>query len=778
MRDYLNDQSLPSRIFASAGQLSVAIMLLGPGTTYAQSVGASPTSTESSESPDVGEITVTARRTSEKLSRVPVSVAAFGGEELAKRTVTSEQDLTQLVPGLTVKQAQTGNQLNISLRGQTLDAFSGTQPGVLPYLNEIPFASQTASSFYDLASIQALKGPQGTLFGRNATGGAVLYQTTQPKDEFGGYVDVRVGNYDLRQIQAAIDLPIVPGKVALRLAGDTMAQNGYVRNIMAGGRLGDVNNKSGRATLVITPDDALKNVTVVQYGVYRGTELQGGLTTFYGVGQTNNGYALTDSLAALYGPGSPGEAIAEDLWPGGIHAYLEWQKNNPYKIALPYQLPHYARSLYTANTTSFEVAPNLTVKNIFGYLDTYSRTPYVFAGSPFGLLNEYIGSPPGGVTFDQKQWSEEFSASGKAMDEQLQYIVGVFFSGRKETQYVPFTLGADFPTPLSEFCYCFTSKSTTKAIYGQVTYDLSSLVQGLGVTAGGRWTWEDTSLTSNKGNLYAFPRLKQSEDAPSWTLGLQYQATPESLLYVAYRGSWRAGNFNGYTTPQLSRFTKEKTWDIEAGYKFAGTLLGRRARLNLAVYRQTSTDVQRSVYLLVNDTPASFTANVPEALVKGIEVDGEVSLLSWLQLGGSFAHTDAKYTKAVVDLNGSTLPFSTFPDTPRFNGSLYAEATLPTPQEWGPVTLRAEGYGQTSQYFGSLGDSINPDVRIPGYALLNMRLDWRDIFGSGSSLGFFAKNVTDRFYYQSGYPLGVAIGLNNRTAGSPRTFGVEWRHRF
>ena len=169
----------------------------------ALSIGAVPafaqTASEDEAAQDDGtvDIVVTAQRREERLSRVPVSVVAFGAEALQERNINSEQDMGSLVPGLQVKNGQNSNQLSFTLRGQTLDPFSGTSPAVLTYLNEAPYTpGNTATAFFDLGSVQVLKGPQGTLFGRNATGGAVLYSTPMPGDVFSGYVTGRVAERD------------------------------------------------------------------------------------------------------------------------------------------------------------------------------------------------------------------------------------------------------------------------------------------------------------------------------------------------------------------------------------------------------------------------------------------------------------------------------------------------------------------------------------------------------------------------------------------------------
>ena len=172
------------------------------------------------------EIIVTAQRRAQSLSKVPVAVSDFNAAILQERNITSEQDLASLVPGLIVKSGQNQNQLHFTMRGQNPDPFSGPSPAVLTYVNEAPATEgNTSTAFFDFNSIQVLKGTQGTLFGRNATGGAILYETTKPGDVYGGYLNFKGGERNYLQVQGALDIP-VSDKVRLRVAGDYKEKDG------------------------------------------------------------------------------------------------------------------------------------------------------------------------------------------------------------------------------------------------------------------------------------------------------------------------------------------------------------------------------------------------------------------------------------------------------------------------------------------------------------------------------------------------------------------------
>lgn len=743
------------------------------------------------------DIVVTAQRREQALSKVPLAVSAFNAETLQDRNVTSEQDLASLVPGLIVKSGQNSNQLSFTMRGQTLDPFSGSSPAVLTYINEAPAnEGNTSTSFFDFNSVQVLKGPQGTLFGRNATGGAILYETTKPGDSFGGYLTIKGGERDYVHVQGAVDLPLSE-VVRVRLAGDYNKQDGYIRNVKTGSTLGDVDALSGRITIVIEPSTGFKMTTVAQYSDFGGSEGAGGLYSYHQCGETNNGYALTNTLDCVYGMNSPfaptlGDGpMGDGTWPGAVAGYLAWQQAHPYEVWLSYDLPHKAYTWFVNNTTEIEVSDDASLKNIFSYADAFARTPGILSGSPFNSLNLYnrtgLGNgPPGGETFKTQRVSNELQLQGKM--GRLEYILGAFYSWTRKNEYIPVIVGAELETPLADIAYYYTTHDESKAVFAQLSY---ALTDQLTVTAGGRYTWEKFQLRQNTGSLFnltgSTPLAQQADlKDPSWTFNIQYQFDPSNMVYFAQRGSFRAGGFNGAVVPfnNANFFDNENTYDFELGYKFNGYLGSVPSRLNLALYRQIVKHAQHSIYALVGGNPAAFTVNVPKKRIQGIELDGNFKVNRWLEFGFSGAYTDAKFTKNVVDLSaatgvpGLTIPFDTYTDAPKWAGSVYAEIGLPVPEEWGKVKLRTDVFGQTKTYFSNNEGSITPRTQLPGYATVDMRLSWNEIKGSGFSAAVYAKNLLDKLYYNSGYVEGASGGFNTAIWGEPQTFGAEVTFRF
>jgi iron complex outermembrane receptor protein len=787
---------------SAASALAIAVCLAASPAAAQETAAAG---TEDASDGATADIVVTAQRREEKLSRVPVSVVAYGSEALQTRNITSEQDVGTLVPGLQVKNGQNSNQLSYSLRGQSLDPFSGTSPAVLPYLNEAPYnPGNTSTAFFDLGSIQVLKGPQGTLFGRNATGGAVLYTTPMPGDVFSGYLIARGASRDYVQIQGAVDLPIVSDKLAIRIAFDGTRGDGYVRNINTNNTLGDKNSRSGRLTVLLKPSEAITNTTILQYDRVRGTEGVGGIYTYYSAttpqfvsdGTTRTpASGLTNTLAAIYGnndgPAAPG------FFPGAVEGYTRFTRDNPRKVWLQYDLPHRARNIFTSNTTEFEIGDNARIKNIFSYMNGRARTPGNLGGGPFGSLWLFklaginATGVPGGQTFRSKTFSEELQLQGSTLDDRLNYTAGLFYSNQKRFEIIPINIGADVvPGGIADISYAYRNRQTSKAVYAQVDYKITDQ---LTATLGGRYTWEKVSIRQAPGNVFgvdpnsAAARQSKNLSAPAWTASLQYQIDPNNMVYISQRGSFRSGNLNGTVAPFIdpltgnpaNQFKNEKVRDFELGYKFNGRLGDMPVQFNVAGYHVIVKDAQRALYALVGGAPAGFTVNVPEAKTTGVEIDGAIGLASWLNVGFNVAYTDARYTKRSVPIPFvGNLLVDSYPDAPKWAGGVNAEVTFPVPENVGKVSLRGDYYGQTSFFFSNTNGTSTPGTKLPGYYRLDARLNWKEIMDTDVSAALFVRNLTDNTYYISGYALGASNGVNTAYAGEPRTYGVELSVRF
>lgn len=761
---------------------------------------------EPQESGALQEITVTARRQSESLEKVPAAVQALSAQALAEQQVVTEQDLQMAVPGLLVRNGNSSNQLYFSIRGQALDAYSGTAPTVLTYYNEVQTGGTTSTTLYDLQSVQVLKGPQGTLFGRNATGGAVLYTTTQPGKEFTGYANVTLGNYSQTKYEGAVTLPLADW-ASLRIAGEYEKRAGYENNVYLDTTAGSLNNKNIRGTLLLSPTDSLENTTTVQYG------RQGGYSGALRLTSVNT--SCPPSPACTGAQLFPAGVTTGGLYPeklasyDGILNFLAMQNKQPFfNVYDSADGGHDARLTEVINKTTFAINDQVSIKNIAGYNYVHSQDRTDDVGSPFYLLPiATAGSPrPEGYGTLASQYSDELQLAGKAFGSKLNYIVGAFYSRDIEGQNLPLNIGCGsfafaggcaVPGGLR---YNYETDEKSKALFFQTTYEV---LDGLHVTAGYRHTWEQVDFSyvhdsepQDTHFLQGVPESSLSEHEPSWTLGIDYQLNPETLIYLTQRGGFRVGGFNGTSTlalpdggQKIDQFKPEIAKDLELGIKYSGRLFGvLPARLNADVYEERISDAQRVVYSGVS----SQTANATRAKVDGFEFDGLLDLTSWLQLGLNYAYTDARFTDgrapfiAVNAVTGAIevtdITLGPYGDTPKHSGSVYLRFAKDLPNGWGQIVVRQDAFFQTDFYYTNVAASLpvpaEPNTRIGGYTLANAQITWDEIAGSQVHVSASVKNMLNKEYAVGGIGLSAVVGTDAVMLGMPRMFGVEFGVKF
>lgn len=809
-----------------------ALCLLSANPLFAQQAdnAARP---ESSDEATEGDIIVTAQRRGEELSKTPVSVAILSTDALAKAQIVSEQDLRSATPGLSVRASLNSNQLNYSLRGQSQDAFSGTRPGVLPYFNEVQIGGSGSTAFYDLQSIQVLKGPQGTLFGRSATGGAVLLQTAKPTSEFGGYLNAGVGDYDALKFEGALNVPVVKDALNVRVAGFYQERDGFQRNIFTNTKVGGLEKWGlrGSASLDV---GAFRNELVVDYYHSDSQSMVGvisGLLPFPGPvaggppfvpisflyagtadpisSATGAGTVTAFITPAFLPPGvTPGTATPAQLAAAqataasiatpfynayfadprrpasGITAYLATQNaRGPYVINSNGENSYRAKNTVITNTTSLDIGPDTTIKNIFGYARLNSLAKTDADGTPYAISEDNLGQDVR-IT----QISNELQLLGKAFDGKLSYVGGGYFSSEKYTSLGPneffdILLGGQ-RTDNDQ-----TTKNRTFAGYGQGTYQLTDKI---GLTLGARYTSERVRkiilpTDTNFGLCASSPTIFDCDQDKtfnrlSWQIGVQNEVTSDLLLYAVTRRSYKSGGFNGTVAPRVGSaasggdsYRSERVTDVELGVKYRGQLGAVPARANLALFHNWIDDSQRAAYTLAAGAPAVVTVNVPASKVYGAELDGQIKPASWLTLGGTLNYTKAKYTDGQVIANGAPQVFDQVPDTPKFSGTLFADVTVPVADDINAI-LHGDIYHQSStsttpQSQNSAGTTIS------GYSLAAFRVGVESE-SRGWSLTANLKNAFNKTHYVGGIPTGNIYQINILIPGERRTFNVEARIKF
>lgn len=449
------------------------------GTKSAKRVQLAQANSPEAYSSITDDIVVTARRSEESIQSTPVSVTAFNSEMLRESGIRQTSDLMVKTPGVYLGGSGGRENSTFQIRGQSKARSGFNAPAVISYFADVPLPTFGSSvETFDLQSVQVLKGPQGTLFGRNTTGGAVLFYPKAPDYEFGGYVEAGYGNYDHKQLEAAVSIPIVDNKVALRLAGRYEKRDGYTRNITLGDDIDDRNIHAFRASLLLEPTDAIRNLTIFDY---------------YHSDYNGDGIVLTGirASAPLLQAGTRAAAL-------GVLA--RQQARGPRRVesdAVPFNK---STRWGVTNRTDVDLSDNLQVVNIFGYRRTYlsyvsntdalpqltTTTPFPGApvGSQFTNLN-------GAAIIHSEQVTEELQFKGSLFDDKVDWLLGGFYlhsnpygangTGSKQFSTAPVT------QPITFFGYNFLTEDS-RAVFGNVAVNLDSFVNGLKLNLGARYT--------------------------------------------------------------------------------------------------------------------------------------------------------------------------------------------------------------------------------------------------------------------------------------------------
>ena len=808
-------------------------LMAGAAPAFAQD--ASPQSAETTASSGLGDIVVTARRKEEALQSVPIAIQAFSGEALSKQNVQDANDLQKLVPALTTYQ-QARDEVTMSIRGQSSSGASaqGQNPRVTAYFSQVPMQTgdNGPGKFFDLQNVQILKGPQGTLFGRNSTGGAVLYEPTRPTENFGGYVNLQYGRFNDRQIEGAINLP-ASDTLSFRFAGKAAKRDGFTTSYYYPSftsapekqKLDDRNYFGLRGSMLWKPSDRFENFLMVDYTKSKthGSSQQiagidankqfaaninrnpdGSLNTAQPVRMMLGGpYVPVSQFSATYFPQAYAKAVADGavaFFPNPLtQNAVAWQQEMG---------PRYSRTSVDAtsksigwgitNISTVNINDNLTLKNIFGYRRYKQLSRYDMDGTAFPLLDQV--TPDGHWSTNLRQISNETQLQGKAFDGALDFTVGTFFLWSKspKPQYlVQMNLG----TPSLSIS---DPVERSQAVFGQVSYDFSNAgAEGLRLTAGYRYTHDFRSVSAanyrdssaNLANGYKFSYapntcnllsgcpnfIKASFNASSYNIGVDYQVNPRTLLYVTHRRGYRAGGLNPQAYNFGMEYGPETVTDFEAGLKTDFTAGGMNGRFNFAAFYSIQKDAQISQpfsTISASGTPSlvNLIVNAAKAKVKGIEADLTLKPFEHLTLGASYSFTDAKYTSVIDVQTGNKITGWPFAFLAKHRLNLSANLVVPLADNVGELGFGAN-WAYSSKY--SLSVTEDPLGMENGYNQLDLRVDWNNLAGQeGLSLGAFVNNVTKETYKIGGVPIYTTLGTTSLLYSEPRTWGVQLRYRF
>lgn len=758
-----------------------------PGVAYAQESEAAPVADSSTDS-GLGDIVVTARRREENLQDVPVAVTAFTAETLVEKGVTDRTSLADNTPSLfTINGGYPREFAFFALRGQG-PAF-GSTPGVVNYFAEVPNSVNVdgrVGTYFDLANVQVLAGPQGTLFGKNATGGNILFEPMKPQSINGGYVRAQYGNYNDRRIEGAVNVAIVPDTVMLRIAGEVGRRDGYTKDVgpfFAGKDYDNLAYESFRAGLTLRPFDALELYTVARY---YNSHTNGGATV---LGAFNPAAAFDGTAFGL------GIIPVVAIFPQMATAVSQQQARGPREVS--YNLDQFSETRYwqVINQATLELGGDLKLKNIVSYskLKTIYGYDYDATAFPLGGQTSRVDLANPGLftsglvpTLSPTFFTEELQLQGSAFGNALAFTIGGYLDRQKTelpagiAQYTAFPFGSLVPT----ISAIFDSRNQSEAVFGQGTLELGRLapaLEGLSVTGGLRYTWEHSFSSQTIG---APPAIAGSVDDSylSYTATLDYDINNSVHAYVTARNAYKSGGFNG-PVPESSPFRffpAEKLTDLEVGLKSQFAIGGAEGRLNIAAYRGIYDNIQRTTAESVTTPSGSVILNVTRSAAKGkiqgIEVNGALVPTAGLTFNASYSYIDGKYTdvpdaSAQAILNGSPFPY-----TPKHKYSLGAtyEASL---GDAGELAISTNYVRQTKVSTAQTNASFYRF--LPGYGLLNASIDLRNVGGNGFDIGAFVNNLADKEV-----PVGVAdfygsgIGAVGLTYNEPRMYGIRVGYRF
>lgn len=735
------------------------------------------------------DIIVTARRREEALQDVPISITAVSGESLSRSGVSDALGLQSRVPSLSItNQGTSRNELGFSIRGQrSQESQLLTDPPVGTYFAEVVQARSVgfAYALYDLQSTQVLKGVQGTLFGRNMTGGAVLIEPNKPVDEFHAELRGQIGNYDMRDLYGMVNVPLTDG-LAVRFSGKVRKRDGFTTDVLTGRKYDDQNYKTFRASIRFAPTPEFESNTIVDYikTNEHGTALVGGAA--------NPNSPAIGAFATLASFGFPVSDV--------LGQFAAQQNRARYKFASgfgtagsidAYSMQPYERLKNTGvtNRTSYELG-DITLKNIIGYRKLKYDQLMDLDGVPANLItsNRYRNI---------EQFSEEFQVQGKAIDNRLDYVLGAYYfvekgrDGSSSSQFPELAIiGAGLPltTPASTFlnAYAGSGKAKTFAVFAAGTYALSDQFK---VSAGIRYTTDKRNarvFTYYPGlglcffrradgtvpsSLADCPQTNSEKwDAFTWDVTLQYEPSETLTTYVSTRKGFRSGGFSlrAASAEEFEPFNPENVQEYEIGLKTRHPLGSAIVTSNLALFYQDYKNVQKQQSSI--DAAGNVNTIIKNtAKQKNYGGEFEVGVIAGpLNVTAFYSYVGVKITEGrdpgEYQLVGS----------PHHQLGANVAYEMPLAGDAGSILFNANISYRTRQHL----DKNDVQANEPGYELVNLRAGWDNAFGTGIGAAAFVNNLTKSYYRVGVIGIYNEAGYISNVYGEPRTYGMEISYKF
>lgn len=738
--------------------------------------------------PGDGVILVTARRREESALTVPISITAISADALQARGIERTDDLQFAVPSLRIAPQISPTTPNFVIRGQGRGLFRGALPSVVTYFADVPIPQDGSFvPLFDLQSVQVLKGPQGTLFGRNTTGGAILLTPTKPNTiKTEGFIDAGIGNYDARNLTAAVNVPLVEDLLAVRLVADIVRRDGFVKNLTGRAALGSRHSDSFRISFLVNPTDAIENLTIFDYSKIDET---GTPIVPTGVFTDAAGNPLGTAANAANAPYFFGGTYANDLrlQVADVHQRGGVLAANP-------GVPGYYRSESwgITNTTTVELG-DITLKNIFGYRRAKVFSQYDIDGVPLSLNDQFNADG----LFPQvavRTVTNEFQVLGELFDKRLEFVAGAFILDEGPTGESGTVARQNFrtgsPAPVVQNGYV---NDKSKALFLQGTYHFGGGLEGLNFTAGYRHTWDErtfcvfTQAQSTKPDQCSAVERETSFNASGYTFSLDYRVTNQAMLYATTRRGYRGGGVNTSIPANLiqGNFAPETVTDYEGGIKSAWDLGGMSGRFNFAYFRANISDFQASAVAALplpggGTLNSSIVANAARAHNEGYEVEFAITPFQGFALTANYDHFIGKFDEFIGPPGfpaGSLLSYQF--NTPKYTLNINGRYTLALPTQLGEsLSLSGNFYRRSQTMISNTHGTPNQYNIEPAFNVIDLRLDWKRMVDTNLDVGAFIKNVGDTRYRVGMSNSAPVFTLASSYYGDPRTYGIELRYTF
>lgn len=720
---------------ASAATLLLAAGLAAPA--MAQSA-------QSETAVTVGDVVVTAQRREQSLQEVPIAITAFNAEALERTAATGIQDVAGKAPGVTLTQFNIGEpQIFIRGVGTTSDS-AASDPSIGVSIDEVSIGRAGASSlaFLDIERVEILRGPQGTLYGRNASGGALNVYTKKPRFEDSAQVTGRLGSFDERGVEGILNRQLgedTAGRLALRWNKN----DGYAESLPSGRRL-EGGEQFGARAQVLHNAGAWSFLGGVDYSK---DDMQGHARIPVVASSTPAPFvALINTLRAgmdvRQSFSSPDNYQKRENW--GLTGRAEWSGAEHFDVV---------------SLTSYR-------NNDYSWRENLGGLP--FPGFPLAVDDR--------AQETAKQISQEFRLTSKA-GSNIDWVAGLYMFReeveRSERFLVQTALPIAPPSLGGDTTFNQDATNSSYAVFGQANIPFAEIWE---LTLGARWTHDKREVhqvaLDNEGGANppaGIPlgptgqpydvKADVSFEEPTWKLALAVEPLDNMRFYVSYDRGYKAGAYSSGSQTGVQATTplrSELLDNYEIGAKT--TLAGGRLRLNAAAFMLDYTDLQ--VYELLGLTLVTSNA---EAEVRGFEVETALAVNHNITIGGSYTRLDAEFTSNAVSGN-LALPYdgNVLPRSPESQFTLYADGQW---DAFGGVLAARADYQWTDDFY--FDPSNAPEVLVPSYGLVSAFASWES--PNGLKFSVYGKNLGDEAYRQH-IIKNANIGFS--VFGAPRSFGV------